>query len=32
VEDLLKMMRESDKYFDYKFTIDDQRRLRKIIE
>ena len=32
IENLLAMMNESDKYFEYKFTIDNQRRLRKIIK
>jgi thioredoxin reductase len=31
-EDLLEMMGESNKFFDYKFTIDNERRIRKIIE
>ena len=31
-ENLLQLMRESDQYFNYKFTIDSQRRLRKIFE
>jgi thioredoxin reductase len=32
VENLLEMMNESDRYFEYKFTIDNQRRIRKIIK
>lgn len=29
-EELLEMMNDSNKYFDYKFTIDNERRVRKI--
>jgi thioredoxin reductase len=32
VEDLLEIMKESDQDFDYKFIIDNQRRLRKIFK
>ena len=31
-EDLLELISESDRYFNYKFTIDSQRRVRKILQ
>jgi thioredoxin reductase len=31
-QDLLEMMNESNRYFDYKFVIDNQRRIRKIVK
>jgi len=32
IEDLLEIMNESNKFFGYKFTIDNERRIRKITE